>query len=97
MNSRLEALSDRSDPLREPGDAVAAADAAQRDLFEFFAAPPSAAATPPLAAGIAPAEPGATAPPVDEYLAAQEEIEPHERSLEGVVHDEAARAGEIRA
>jgi hypothetical protein len=79
MNSRLEAPSDQSDLLHEPGDAVA--DAAQRDLFEFFAAPP-------LAADLAPTEPGATAQPVDEYLTVQEEIEPDKLSPEAVVHDE---------
>jgi hypothetical protein len=53
MNIPSEAPCDRFDPLREPGDA--AADAAQRDLFEYFAAPVTEACAPPLAADSPPA------------------------------------------
>ena len=52
MNIPLEALCDQSDLVRERRDSVA--DAAQRDLLEYFAPPRTAASAPPLAADFPP-------------------------------------------
>ena len=53
MNIPLEAPCDRSDQPREPGDVRR--DAAQRDLFEYFAPPVTETGAPPLAADFSPA------------------------------------------
>jgi hypothetical protein len=53
MNIPLEAPCDRLDQPREPGDVMA--DAAQRDLFEYFAPPLTETGAPPLAGDFSPA------------------------------------------
>src|SRR5258708_29204566 len=76
MSIPLEAPSVQFDPACEPGEVIA--DAAQRDLFEFFSAPlpeeaaPALAADPAPAAG--PAEPVASVATIGEYLAEHEEV-----------------------
>jgi hypothetical protein len=72
MSIPLEAPYDRSDLLREPSDAMA--DAAQRDLFEYFAPPLTKVGAPPLAADVPPAAtPDTVAATEDEDVACRDQ------------------------
>jgi hypothetical protein len=91
MNIPLEAPPDRSDLVREPGDAID--DAALRDLFES-AGQTEAGASPPAANVVSVATPDAAG---GEFLAGHEEIRRDAPSCDSDPHDETASGDEIVA
>jgi len=94
MNIPLKAPSDQSDLFREPGDA----DAAQRDLFEFFSAPQPEAVGRPLASDVAPAAaPDASVAAGGESFTWHNEIRQDTLSRVDVVHDETPPCNDIAA
>ncbi len=90
MNVPLEAPCDRSDLFRKPSEA--AAEAAQRDLFEYFAPPQTTASAPPLAADVPPTEtPDAAAAAGDEDVTPRDETSHVQTSNDQTGDDEPSR------
>jgi hypothetical protein len=88
MNIPLKAPCDRSDLSRKRGNAMA--DAAQRDLFEYFAPPQTAASAPPLAADVLLAEaPDAAAAVVDEDVTWDDQARHDQARHDPARHDQA--------